>query len=72
VSVGALRHWLYKLRREGHTRASAPVRILPITVTPALVPELVEVGVDGLVVRFRAGTDAGYIAQVITALRAHG
>lgn len=72
VSVSALRHWLYKLRRERSARRATSVRILPITVAPAPTPELVEVGVDGLIIRFRAGTDAGYIAQVVTALRAHG
>ena len=71
VSVGALRHWLYKLRREDTSRVAAPIRMLPITITPSPTPERLEIDVEGLVLRFRAGTDVGYVAQVVTALRAH-
>ena len=58
VTVGALRHWLYKLRREGSFRSeSTSVRLVPVEVTGASGAELVEVGVGGAVVRFRVGTD---------------
>ncbi len=72
VTVGAFRHWLYRLRRErgASGAAHASVRLVPVTVTAAPASEFVEVGVDGLVVRFRAGTDAGYVAGLVTALRA--
>ncbi len=72
VTVSALRHWLYRLRRERHGQAAAcaAVRLVPVTVAAAPCSELVEVGVDGLVLRFRAGTDVGYVAGLVAALRA--
>ena len=70
VTVGALRYWLYRLRRERDAHDGArTVRLVPVTVASAPPSELVEVGVDGLVVRFRAGTDTGYVAGLVTALR---
>lgn len=70
VSVGAFRHWLYRLRRERHAQARHPsVRLLPVTVAAPTTSELVEVGVGGLVIRFRAGTDADYVAGLVAALR---
>lgn len=72
VTVGAFRHWLYRLRRERHGQGAprATVRLVPVTVAAAPSSELVEVGVDGLVVRFRTGVDAAYVAGLVAALRA--
>src|SRR5262249_35049062 len=71
VSLAALRYWLYKLRAEaGEASAvSTPVRILPVTVTGATTADVVELAVEGVVVRFRAGTAASYVAQLVAALR---
>jgi hypothetical protein len=71
VSTAALRYWLYKLRGEmGEATATPPpVRIVPVTVIGATTAELVEIGVDGVVLRFRAGTAASYVAQLVAALR---
>ncbi len=67
VSSAALQHWRLKLQRErGGTRQDASsVRLLPVTVTSSSTPEMVEVGVDGMVLWFRARTDAGYVAQLL-------
>lgn len=69
VTVGALRHWLYKLRHEGQQEGDKPIRLVPVTVTSPTALEVIEVGVEGAVLRFRAGTDAGYIAGLVHALR---
>lgn len=70
VSVGTFRHWLYRLRRERHGQSPrAAVRLLPVTVAASSLSEPVEVGVGGLVIRFRAGTDADYVAGLVAALR---
>jgi hypothetical protein len=74
VTVSGLRHWLYKLRRERkRTRGvPAPIRLVPITVTGTSPVDMLEVGVAGAVLRFPAGTDTGYVAQLVTALREAG
>src|SRR5262245_9989500 len=72
VSVGAFRHWLYRLRRERERQVQAPrasVRLVPVTIAPAATSEVVEVGLGGLAIRFRVGTDADYVAGLVSALR---
>jgi transposase-like protein len=73
VSSAALRQWRLKLRREPSRslREAAAVRLLPVQTTSPSAPERMEVGVDGVVVRFQAGTDTRYIAQLVEALREH-
>lgn len=71
VSSAALRHWRKKLGRPstGRSRGGAAVRLMPVTVTSRSAPEMIEVSAEALVVRFGAGTDPGYIAQLVAALR---
>ena len=49
--------------------AGDEVRLVPVTVVSSAAPELVAIGVGEVVVRVRAGTDAGYVAQLVAALR---
>jgi len=71
VSSAALRHWRLKLRRErsGSFREAAAVRLLPVQTTSPSAPERMEVDLDGVVVRFQAGTDPHYIVQLVGTLK---
>lgn len=70
VTLGALRHWLYKLRRERSPRgAGTSVRLVPIEITNTSAPDLLEIGIGAAIVRFRAGTDPAYIARLVAQLR---
>jgi transposase-like protein len=76
VRVGTLLGWLYRLRRErgeadGGSK-SGEVRLIPVEVTPrsygSIAVEL-RLGHD-VALRFDTGSDVGYIAALVTALRA--
>jgi hypothetical protein len=76
VGLAIFQYWLYKLRREreatGARRANAPeVRLVPVTVKarPAS-PARLEICVAGMRLRVPIGADAGYVAQLASALRA--
>jgi hypothetical protein len=72
VSVGTLRGWIYRLRRE----RTASVSLVPVRVIASTAPEArqssaqaIEVDVAGSVrVRFPIGADVEYIAQLIKRL----
>lgn len=68
-SVAALRHWRLKLQREHEAGIGDGVRVVPVTITSSAAAELVEIGIGDVVLRVRAGTDAGYVAQLVAALR---
>jgi hypothetical protein len=72
VSVGTLRGWIYRLRQERKASVSlVPVRVIASTAPEARQPseEAIEVELPGRVrMRFAAGTDAEYIAQLIKRL----
>lgn len=72
VGIGTLRSWIYRLRREtgGSPSPGASVRIVPVTVRPASVAsgEWLELAVGEVVLRFCAGTDAAYIAELASKL----
>lgn len=71
VSIGALRSWLYKLRKERSTSATAPtLRLLPVTVQagPAEATFGLDVDAAGYRLRFAPGTDPRYVAVVLRAL----
>ncbi|APR88656.1 hypothetical protein A7982_14005 [Minicystis rosea] len=75
VSISTFRQWLYKLRTELPPQApSRPaLRLLPVTVAGASSSsELLEVSVNGLVLRFRAGTDPRCVARLVVALHERG
>ncbi len=64
VSVGALRSWVYKLRRE---RSGAPaVSLLPVTIRPSTSSLQVDCGPHRL--HFAAGAEPRYIAAVLRAI----
>lgn len=73
VPVGTLRKWIYRLRREH----GAEPRWLPVRVSapPARVPPAAAVGPleailpDGLQLRFAAGTEGCFVADVLDRLR---
>jgi len=69
VSLGTFRYWKYKLAKE------RPTRFLPVEVVGSPAPvaragALVEVAVPGggPVLRFEVGTDARYVAELVSAL----
>jgi len=68
-SVAALRQWRLKLQREHEQGVGDEVRLVPVTVVSSAVSDFVEIGVGEVVLRVRAGTDAGYVAQLVAALR---
>jgi transposase-like protein len=71
VSVGALRSWLYKLRKErGGAAASPTLRLLPVTMqAEAVAPSVgLDVEVGDYRLRFAPGTDPRYVAAVVHAL----
>ena len=73
VSVGALRSWLYKLRKErGGAAASPTLRLLPVTVQAEPVEGGfgLEVDAGGYRLRFAPGADPRYVAAVLRALTA--
>ena len=73
VSVGALRSWLYKLRKErGAAAASPPLRLLPVTVQAEPVEAAfgLEVDAGGYRLRFAPGADPRYVAAIVRALAA--
>jgi len=45
------------------------VRLMPVTLVSSVGPGVVEIGVGEVVLRVRAGTDAGYVEQFVAALR---
>lgn len=80
VSVSTLQFWVYKLRQEAR-RAGAPPVLLPVEVVsstalsarqgaaPAGSPALLEASLpSGVVLRFSAGTDVGYLRALLAAL----
>lgn len=75
VGLPALRHWLYKLRREREVVAvrnpAAPeVRLVPITVRPPLSASArLELRVAGVRLRVPVGADPAYVARLTAALR---
>lgn len=72
VSVGTLRGWIYRLRRERKASVSlVPVRVVASTAPSARQPseQGIEVEVPGAVrMRFAIGADVEYIAQLIKRL----
>jgi hypothetical protein len=72
VSVGTLRGWIYRLRRERKASVSlVPVRVVASTAPEARQPgeQAIEVEVAGRVrMRFNTGTDVEYVAQLIQRL----
>ena len=76
VGVAALRHWLYRLRREGTAVAPArrpggddEVRLVPVEVRRPVVRGRIDLRAAGLRVLMPIGTDPRYVAQVAAALR---
>ena len=72
VSVGTLRSWIYRLRRERDRVGSGGPRLLPVRIasSPLALREALEVTVGEVVLRVPAGTDPAYVASLVTALRA--
>ena len=71
VSVGALRSWLYKLRKEQGGPATSPtLRLLPVTVQAAPTEAAfgLEIEAGGYRLRFAPGADPRYVAAVLRAL----
>lgn len=71
VEKTTFQKWLYLLRSERAVRPAAPaVRMLPVEVAVERDEEavVVELG-SGMAVRVRAGTDPGYVAALVAALR---
>ena len=71
VGTATFERWLYLLRGErGKPRADSRVRLLPVQIAGGHGEQhvLVEVG-DGLGLRVTVGTDPGYVAALVTALR---
>lgn len=68
-SVAALRYWRPRLQREHEQSVGDEVRLVPVTITSPVTPDVVEIGVGDVVLRVRPGTDAGYVAQLVAALR---
>jgi len=69
VPLGTFRYWRYKLAKQ------RPTRFLPVEVVGSPAPmaragALVEVAVPGggPVLRFEVGTDARYVAELVSAL----
>ena len=74
VSVAALRHWLYRLRRERAPRAPRLVQIVPTGVMAPGVDrtaDIIEVALlgQGIALRFAQGTDTAYVGRLVGALR---
>jgi hypothetical protein len=72
VGKAAFERWLYLLRGErSELAADSKVRLLPVKVAVGHVEQqvLLEIG-DGLGLRVTVGTDPGYVAALVTALRA--
>ena len=62
--------WLYTIRKERSGRAGAQVRLLPVRVEGARQEHVISVELGGGVgLRIQAGTDPGYVAALVAALR---
>lgn len=68
VKLGSLQHWLYRLRRE---RVQQPTRLVPVRLAAARRESVhadVEMAAAGVLLRFEAGADAGYLARLVAEL----
>ena len=69
--LSTLQSWVYRRRRQASTTAEPPVRLLPVQVSSAPVPEataLELVLVGGMRVLVSSGTDVDYVARLVAAL----
>ena len=70
VSVSAVQHWVYRLRREARKRRKRVPQLLPVRVDELPVAtRLVEVQVEQLRTRFPEGTTPRYLAELVQAMR---
>jgi hypothetical protein len=70
VEKSTFQRWLYALRDEGRQRTSAEVRLLPVHLESKQAELTISVELaDGLSLRVQAGTDPGYVAALVAALR---
>ncbi len=71
VGKATFERWLYVLRGERHGRvADGKIRLLPVQIAVGRSEQhvLVDVG-GGVGIRVTVGTDPGYVAALVTALR---
>lgn len=70
LSLGTLRFWIYKLQRETKAPRFLPVHVVASPAQArAAGGELIEVALPrGVLLRFAAGTDPSYLAQLLSAL----
>lgn len=73
VGEPALRYWIYKFRNEarGPTPSPTDVRLLPVEVAGLSTPSI-ELRLGAVSIVLPPGTQATYVAEIATALRASG
>ncbi|HXH25036.1 MAG TPA: hypothetical protein VNI78_07290 [Vicinamibacterales bacterium] len=74
LPLSTLQYWLYKRSKQSSSSQHRVQRFLPVSVVASPAPQLARAGVieatlrSGLVVRFTAGTDTRYLAELLAAL----
>ena len=75
VSLGTFRYWLCKKARQLQTEANSGPKFLPVSVVASPAPkargtpgELEATLRSGVTLRFPAGTDSRYLAELVAAL----
>ena len=74
VSLNRVRYWLYRGSKGLQIKSESSPKFLPVQVvaSPALKarvqPAIIEAAVRGIVLRFTAGTDPRYLAELLAAL----
>ena len=71
LRLSTLQSWVYRRRRQASTASEPPVRLLPVQVSSMHASEASVLEVllaSGARVRFPPGTDAVYVAMLVSAL----
>lgn len=77
VSKNTFEYWMYRKSKKVRSESVAETKFLPVTVVASPAHKargrkaddgLVEVAIQGVVLRFHVGTDTRYVAELIAAL----